>query len=202
MLDCLLTEEVSAEIDDNSLEAVFIFCLVWSVGAAVIQKPGVQDRDRFDNFVKRTAEFMTYEGEGLTDTQLPKDSLYEYCFDLKRSKWYTWKSMVTALEVKDDAKFATILVPTVDTVRSAWLLDTFSAAGKPVLFVGDSGTAKTVTINKYLGGPRPGEERGAKHELLIAHHVDGRPERARGIGGEAHQGYVWTRDGQANAPVL
>ena len=155
MLDCLLTEEVSAEIDDNSLEAVFIFCLVWSVGAAVIQKPGVQDRDRFDNFVKRTAEFMTYEGEGLTDTQLPKDSLYEYCFDLKRSKWYTWKSMVTALEVKDDAKFATILVPTVDTVRSAWLLDTFSAAGKPVLFVGDSGTAKTVTINKYLGGLDP-----------------------------------------------
>uniref|UniRef100_A0A7S0KGL4 Dynein-1, subspecies f n=1 Tax=Micromonas pusilla TaxID=38833 RepID=A0A7S0KGL4_MICPS len=155
MLDCLLTEEVSAEMDDNSLEAAFIFCIVWSVGAAVIQKPGFADRDKFDNFVKRTAEFMTYEGEGLTATQLPKDSLYEYCFDLKRAKWYTWKSMVSALEVKDGAKFASILVPTVDTVRSAWLLDTFSSAGKPVLFVGDSGTAKTVTINKYLGDLDP-----------------------------------------------
>ena len=51
----------------------------------------------------------------------------------------------------EDGKFASILVPTVDTVRSSWLLDTFCGAGKPVLFVGDSGTAKTVTIAKYLG---------------------------------------------------
>ena len=42
----------------------------------------------------------------------------------------TWKSMVSALEVKDGAKFASSC-STVDTVRSAWLLDTFSSAGKP-----------------------------------------------------------------------
>ena len=58
--------------------------------------------------------------------------------------------MVKPLEIEPEAKFATILVPTVDTVRSSWLLDCFCGAGKPVLFVGDSGTAKTVTIAKYL----------------------------------------------------
>ena len=149
MLECLLTEERRG-LDATVLEATFVFCLVWSVGAAVIQKHGFNDRDLFDKFLKRVAGFMTFDGEGLTATQLPKSSLYEYYFDIERKKWFTWKSMVTPLELEPDAKFASILVPTVDTVRSNWLLDCFCGAGKPVLFVGDSGTAKTVTIAKYL----------------------------------------------------
>ena len=149
MLDCLLTED-RKDLDATVLEATFIFCLVWSVGAAVIQKQGFDDRDLMDKFIKRTSGYNCFDGEGLSATQLPKASLYEYCFDIDRKKWFTWKSMVKPLEIEPEAKFATILVPTVDTVRSSWLLDCFCGAGKPVLFVGDSGTAKTVTIAKYL----------------------------------------------------
>ena len=149
MLDCLLTED-RKDLDATVLEATFIFCLVWSVGAAVIQKQGFDDRDLMDKFIKRTSGYNCFDGEGLSATQLPKASLYEYCFDIDRKKWFTWKSMVKPLEIEPEAKFATILVPTVDTVRSSWLLDCFCGAGKPVLFVGDGGTAKTVTIAKYL----------------------------------------------------
>ena len=28
------------------LEAIFVFCCVWSIGACVVQKPGCEDRDR------------------------------------------------------------------------------------------------------------------------------------------------------------
>ena len=28
------------------LEAIFVFCCVWSLGACVIQRPGCEDRDR------------------------------------------------------------------------------------------------------------------------------------------------------------
>ena len=47
--------------------------------------------------------------------------------------------------------FSKILVPTVDVVRSTWLLSTTVGAGRPCLFVGESGTAKTATIHHYLG---------------------------------------------------
>lgn len=34
--------------------------------------------------------------------------------------------------------------------RSTWLVDTVMKIGKPCLFVGESGTAKTVTIQQHL----------------------------------------------------
>ena len=46
--------------------------------------------------------------------------------------------------------FSKILVPTVDVVRSTWLLSTTLGAGRPCLFVGESGTAKSATIQHYL----------------------------------------------------
>jgi dynein heavy chain len=149
MLECLLTDDRKIT-DPTVIEATFIFCLVWSVGGAVVQKLGAQDRDRFDKFLKLKSGFSTAAGDSLSASQLPQSSLYEYCFDVDQKKWITWKSLVTLLAIDVDSKFASILVPTVDTVRSSWLLDCFCAKGKPVLFVGDSGTAKTVTIAKYL----------------------------------------------------
>ena len=50
-----------------------------------------------------------------------------------------------------DGMFSKILVPTVDVVRSTWLLSTTVMAGRPCLFVGESGTAKSATIQHYLG---------------------------------------------------
>lgn len=49
-----------------------------------------------------------------------------------------------------DGKFSKIVVPTVDLVRSTWVVKTVLSAGKPCLLVGESGTAKTVTIQNYL----------------------------------------------------
>ena len=164
MLDCLLTED-RKDLDATVLEATFIFCLVWSVGAAVIQKQGFDDRDLMDKFIKRTSGYNCFDGEGLSATQLPKASLYEYCFDIDRKKWFTWKSMVKPLEIEPEAKFATLLVPTVDTVRSSWLLDCFCGAGKPVLFVEIA--ARPRRYHRQVSrGPRHPEERIARDELL------------------------------------
>jgi P-loop containing dynein motor region len=47
-----------------------------------------------------------------------------------------------------DKRFASILVPTVDTTRYSWLLETIlkSKKPKPVMFCGYSGAAKSVTV--------------------------------------------------------
>ena len=62
----------------------------------------------------------------------------------------SWKSQVKAYVPPQDGMFSKILVPTVDVVRSTWLLSTTLGAGRPCLFIGESGTAKSATIQHYL----------------------------------------------------
>ncbi|CAG9462277.1 unnamed protein product [Pedinophyceae sp. YPF-701] len=152
MLNAVLGDELTEpmDIDPEPLEALFIFCVVWSIGACVIQTGDFEDRKRFDSFVKDLAGLGANDGDRVAATQLPSKSIYEYCFDTESSTWVSWKSLVEPYAPPDDGRFASILVPTADTVRSSWLLRTMLATSKPCLFVGESGTAKTVTIQNGL----------------------------------------------------
>ncbi|EFJ08822.1 hypothetical protein SELMODRAFT_131043 [Selaginella moellendorffii] len=150
LLEAILTEDQPITAP-QVLEAVFIFSLVWSIGAGVVQSTAVRDRERFDKFIKSLALIGTSTADPLPPTQLPAESLYDFCFSVKDLQWRSWKLMVPEYEPPPDRVFSKILVPTIDTVRSTWLLDTFMEIGKAVLFVGESGTAKTVIIQKYLG---------------------------------------------------
>lgn len=58
-----------------------------------------------------------------------------------------WDDLVPSYEAPANKKFSSILVPTVDTVKYAWLVDRIMSLKKPVMFCGESGTAKTVTVN-------------------------------------------------------
>ncbi|KXZ49756.1 DHC2 protein [Gonium pectorale] len=136
--------------DPQILEAIFIFCTIWSLGAALVQRPDCPDRDRFDAFLKHIASMGLVDGERVAATQLPARSLYEYCFDTNEGVWKSWRSYLQPYEPPADGAFSKILVPTVDVVRSTWLLNTVVSSGKPCLFVGESGTAKSVTIANYL----------------------------------------------------
>ena len=49
-----------------------------------------------------------------------------------------------------EKRFNEILVPTVDTVRNTWILEQMLSIKQPVLFVGDTGTSKTATIQDFL----------------------------------------------------
>jgi dynein heavy chain len=72
--------------------------------------------------------------------------LYDTFFNIENLTFMRWEEKVPAYEAPHDKKFSSILVPTVDTVRYAWLLNQVMALKKPALFCGDSGTAKTVTV--------------------------------------------------------
>lgn len=47
------------------------------------------------------------------------------------------------------ARFSEILVPTIDTVRTTWLLKLMKGEDRPVLLVGETGTSKTATIQAF-----------------------------------------------------
>ena len=152
MLESLLApeEDETPILDPTIVEASFIFSLVWSIGSAIVQNTQIQDRDRFDAFIKKLSGIPTMSADSLAAAQLPERSIYEYVFDVREARWQHWKLHVTPFEPPTDGRFAKILVPTVDTVRSTWLLNCMMKIQRPVLFVGESGTAKTVTIQNYF----------------------------------------------------
>jgi P-loop containing dynein motor region len=64
-------------------------------------------------------------------------------------RWEAWTA--PAYVQPQPFKFHEVMVPTTDSVTHTYLLDNL-APRKPVLFVGDSGTAKTITVERYMAG--------------------------------------------------
>ena len=69
----------------------------------------------------------------------------------------------------EGASFASIVVPTMDTTRLTYLIDTLAARRKPLMLVGNSGCGKTAIINGKPGlrHQSPGVE--AMRAIATAH---------------------------------
>ena len=146
VLSSLLTEERGIT-EPTVIEGAFVLALTWSLGGALTQ-PG---RVQFDKFLKKLAGLPTSGGESCQCGQLPSSlpTLHDYTFDLDQRQWRPWTAEVPDYVPPADGKFASIVVPTSDTVRSTWVLNQVASVRGAVLFVGESGTAKTTVISKY-----------------------------------------------------
>ncbi|KAG2382028.1 hypothetical protein C9374_005820 [Naegleria lovaniensis] len=153
ILDYIFADPEQNTDDERELECLFIFALIWSVGSVIIDS----DRKRFDDFVKKITKWKPVDnGESLTDHFVgagccpSRLTLYEYFFDVRNHQWKPWKVIVPVYQPPTNGRFSSIIVPTIDTVRYTSFLHTFVTLGKPVLFVGSSGTAKTVMIKNFV----------------------------------------------------
>lgn len=74
--------------------------------------------------------------------------VYDYEFVKEGlGKWVLWSDkLIDAKPIAKDAHFNSIIIPTVDTVRSTYLMDMCVKHEKPCLFVGPTGTGKSVYI--------------------------------------------------------
>ncbi|CAF1153283.1 unnamed protein product [Adineta ricciae] len=153
MLDSLLQpyENTSEALDANMYTCFFLQALYWSLGAGLTE----QARVIFDTQVKYLASINIVD-EGPNGTakmdELPshEQTLFEYFFDATKGYWISWKRLVPKYQHNPEKKFYEILVPTIDTCRSDWLLQLCYRIKRPVLFVGESGTSKTATITSFL----------------------------------------------------
>ena len=149
MLTSMLTEERNIS-DPALLESVFLFCATWSLGGQLTDA----SHEDFDKCLKKIAELPIIDNPNATagPGQIPAGAgtLYEYFFDADENKWKSWASMVEEYVPPRDGKFSSIVVPTIDTTKNMELMDIIVREQKPVLFVGDSGTAKTCTMANYL----------------------------------------------------
>jgi dynein heavy chain len=122
------------EVSAGDLEGVFTFAVTWAIGGALV----AGSRAAFNEVAK-----------SCSSAPMP-ENLYDAFFDLDSGRWCAWKTLVPAYVQPSPFEFSKIIVPTTENVLYTQLLTMIGRVQKPVLFVGEPGTAKTVTINNYL----------------------------------------------------
>ncbi|KAK3792441.1 hypothetical protein RRG08_045982, partial [Elysia crispata] len=139
------------ELMPSDVEALMLQALVWSIGATLVEDSRLQ----FDAYLKYLASMniIMDEKKLAPSGELPGHmTLYDFLFDVKKKKWIPWSNLVPTYVHDVDRKFYDILVPTVETVRSTWLLDLMVKIRRSVVMIGETGTSKTATILDYLRG--------------------------------------------------
>ncbi|MEW5317509.1 MAG: hypothetical protein WDW38_008798 [Sanguina aurantia] len=146
------------------LECLFVFSLVWSLGASTEG----EGRAKFSTFLRKLLEQQVDRKIDRTDFDLgpgleildpgfklslniPKEgSVYDYVFDKVKANWKPWMETVNVGDVPESALFNEIIITTIDTVRYSFLLQLLVTHGRHIMFTGPTGTGKTVYVKAAL----------------------------------------------------
>ncbi|KAF5833108.1 hypothetical protein DUNSADRAFT_10689 [Dunaliella salina] len=146
-----LTEEQQL----NWLTCQFLFALVWSLGGNTDD----EGRKRFDFCLRHVLsndpppelKVWCTGAPVKVATPFPEGKMvYDFVYDKERGKWVPWMDTIESKKISPEAEYSTIIVSTVDTVRYTYLLDRLVQHNMHVLFVGPTGTGKTVYVKKKL----------------------------------------------------
>lgn len=137
--DTVLASDDAIFRERNELcNMIFAFSFVWSFGGNVDSAA----QEQFDTFARESMETLL---------ALPKlDTLYDFVVDTKTRQFVPWKSRCPEFKYDPKTPFFDIQVPTVDTVRYTFLLETLLRVDKPVLFNGQTGVGKSIIMNGCL----------------------------------------------------
>ncbi|XP_033097643.1 dynein heavy chain 7, axonemal-like isoform X2 [Anneissia japonica] len=145
------------------LECMYQFSFVWSIGGSVsdagrikfdalfreILDGGLSEESRTKNHI---LEFVDPPLKPFT-VPFPKEGLvYDYRF-IKEGvgRWEKWTEEIkSAPEIPKESMVNEIIVPTVDTVRYTEIMRMLVTHSTPCLFVGPTGTGKSVYITDFL----------------------------------------------------
>ena len=147
--------KVSASQSTNWVLGVFIFSMVWSLGATLDEN----GRVAFDEFFRQ----LVSDQNGAfprpktlkfgQQTNFPdKGSIYDYLWMKKgNGSWADWGSMVEKKEFPATVSTAEMIIPNVITVQQTFFLNTLAKNHcMPLLFVGPTGTGKSALTASWL----------------------------------------------------
>ncbi|KAK1121659.1 hypothetical protein K0M31_009971 [Melipona bicolor] len=171
LMDCFLDEyrnvKVAKDIDEldlrAQLEGSFFFSCIWGLGGML----NVKSRERFSvlfrGFLERNFPLNLVQIFGLPKPiepplkpyifVMPRDGLvFDYRFIKEgKGKWKLWSDeLLDTPPIPRDIPVNQIIVPTIETIRYTALFRLLVANGKPVLFVGPTGTGKSVYTIDFL----------------------------------------------------
>ncbi|XP_066529410.1 dynein axonemal heavy chain 12 [Hoplias malabaricus] len=158
ILGMLLTESLTEEPANKNIQtwimAAFAFSLVWSVGGCC----DGDSRERFDEFLREIISGKSNEHpipSIVSKWDCPFDDkglVYDYSYEFKgKGRWTHWNETIKNATLGDrNTNVQDIIVPTIDTVRYTYLMDLCINHGVPLLFVGPTGTGKSVYVKEKL----------------------------------------------------
>jgi dynein heavy chain len=138
-------------LSEGHYERLFIYCTCWAIGGML----PLEDRPKFN---KKLVELSAGNTPAWRDEE--RDTFFEYYVDDENAEWNHWADRVPDWHYpveQETPKFASLVIPTLDSVRLEYVLKMVSSVGKSSLFVGGPGTAKTTTIQSFMDSFDPEE---------------------------------------------
>jgi dynein heavy chain len=131
--------------DPTELERLFLYCLTWALGGGL--EP--EDRAKFDAYLRKFDD-----NQCLPDVD-EGQTVYEFYVEPSTLEWKLWRPPKWTYPNSEKLDFSNLLVPTMDSTRSLFIIENLHKNRKPVLLVGGSGTAKTSTAFIFMNGFDP-----------------------------------------------
>jgi dynein heavy chain len=148
-------EQVSLGQMNTWLQSLFLFSIVWSIGSMITG----DGRQKFDAFFRTLISGTDKIHPKPKAVKLSKShvfpergSVYDFYYQKTGSTWMEWTNLIDQAKsvIPRNAKASELIIPTVDTARQTFFLDTFLSLEIPLLFVGYTGTGKSAITNRYL----------------------------------------------------
>lgn len=119
------------------LEKWFIFCMIWAFGGTL------------DETGRRAFDLVLRDIESIFPGNF---TVFDYYINADKNEWQSWEEKLNASVWKPAAgsTYHSLLVPTVDSARTKYILQTCVNSKLHSLSVGVTGTGKTVLINQIL----------------------------------------------------
>lgn len=114
------------------LERIMCFSITWTIAGQLEQ----EDRVKYDAYMRTVAPSSMPICEA-------GETIYEYTLDPKSLEWGRWRPPAWSYPEGEHLNFSNLLVPTMDSTRTIFLLEMLHEAQRPVLLLGGPGTAKT-----------------------------------------------------------
>ncbi|KAJ3012302.1 Dynein heavy chain 7, axonemal [Thoreauomyces humboldtii] len=153
VMDDFTKDNVGSDISGSIIQNAFLFSLIWSIGASVDEGGRVKFSAHLRSLLGTPPKDFT------SDVKLPEGFIYDFIFE--RAEGGTWRTWLDTIPrdwtIPAKIKVDNIMVPTVDTARYGYLLSLLVRHQKHVLFVGPTGTGKSMYIRDGLMNGLPKE---------------------------------------------
>lgn len=150
--DAHLISGKPTSITKKLVQGIFLFSMIWSVCASVNEL----GRKKLNDFVHLLYNGMVADAAKPTalilENQIPEGSIYDYIYDITGTgSFKLWiETLPSDYNIPAKTKFDNILVPTIDTARYGYLTKLLACHQKHVLFVGPTGTGKSLYTREVL----------------------------------------------------
>ena len=116
-------------------EKFFVFAMVWSVGASLDE----DGRKKITGCMTEIDQIFPAGG-----------SVFDYFIDVGKNEFGHWDAKLPSWRAAPGMTFHDMIVPTVDTIRNGYIVESLVHNNKQVLLVGATGTGKTVLAGQLL----------------------------------------------------